>query len=84
MRMVQMMIMWYSGGMKRRLSVAIALIGRPKLVYLDEPSTGQICDAKSKSLHECHIRPGLSCQQECTQRQSMTVTLDARLCELTV
>ncbi|XP_047331214.1 ABC transporter A family member 12-like [Impatiens glandulifera] len=30
----------YSGGMKRRLSVAIALIGNPKVVYLDEPSTG--------------------------------------------
>lgn len=27
----------YSGGMKRRLSVAIALIGDPKLVFLDEP-----------------------------------------------
>ncbi|KAG8366123.1 hypothetical protein BUALT_Bualt17G0043100 [Buddleja alternifolia] len=26
--------------MKRRLSVAIALIGNPKIVYLDEPSTG--------------------------------------------
>lgn len=30
----------YSGGMKRRLSVAIALMGDPKVVYLDEPSTG--------------------------------------------
>ncbi|KAI4336023.1 hypothetical protein L6164_014601 [Bauhinia variegata] len=30
----------YSGGMKRRLSVAIALIGDPKLVILDEPTTG--------------------------------------------
>ncbi|KNA24420.1 hypothetical protein SOVF_016020 isoform A [Spinacia oleracea] len=30
----------YSGGMKRRLSVAISLIGNPKIVYLDEPSTG--------------------------------------------
>lgn len=27
----------YSGGMKRRLSVAIALIGDPKMVFLDEP-----------------------------------------------
>ncbi|RYR08552.1 hypothetical protein Ahy_B05g076286 isoform B [Arachis hypogaea] len=30
----------YSGGMKRRLSVAISLIGDPKLVVLDEPTTG--------------------------------------------
>ena len=30
----------YSGGMKRRLSVAISFIGNPAVVYLDEPSTG--------------------------------------------
>ena len=30
----------YSGGMKRRLSVALALIGNPAVVYLDEPTTG--------------------------------------------
>jgi ABC-type multidrug transport system ATPase subunit len=29
-----------SGGMKRRLSVAIALAGNPLIVFLDEPSTG--------------------------------------------
>ena len=30
----------YSGGMKRKLSVACATIGQPQLVFLDEPSTG--------------------------------------------
>ena len=30
----------YSGGMRRRLSVAISLIGNPKIVFLDEPTTG--------------------------------------------
>ena len=30
----------YSGGNKRKLSVAQALIGDPKIVFLDEPSTG--------------------------------------------
>jgi len=30
----------YSGGMKRKLSVACAIIGNPKIIFLDEPSTG--------------------------------------------
>ena len=30
----------YSGGMKRRLDIALCLMGRPRLIFLDEPTTG--------------------------------------------
>ncbi|MFD2415747.1 ATP-binding cassette domain-containing protein [Amycolatopsis pigmentata] len=30
----------YSGGLRRRLDLAASLIGRPKVLYLDEPTTG--------------------------------------------
>jgi ABC-type multidrug transport system ATPase subunit len=33
-------IKYLSGGMKRRLSIAIATIGDPKVIFLDEPTTG--------------------------------------------
>jgi ABC-2 type transport system ATP-binding protein len=30
----------YSGGMRRRLDLAMTLVGRPRIVFLDEPTTG--------------------------------------------
>jgi len=36
----------YSGGNKRKLSVAIAMIGNPPVVFLDEPSTGMDPEAR--------------------------------------
>ncbi|GAA3704918.1 ABC transporter ATP-binding protein [Nonomuraea antimicrobica] len=35
-----------SGGQKRRLAVALAFAGRPKLVFLDEPTTGLDVEAR--------------------------------------
>jgi len=30
----------YAGGMKRRIDIAMSLVGKPKVIFLDEPTTG--------------------------------------------
>jgi ABC-2 type transport system ATP-binding protein len=40
-----------SGGQKRRLAVALAFVGRPDLVFLDEPSTGLDLDGRHSLWH---------------------------------
>src|SRR5690606_24195498 len=34
------MVAAYSGGMRRRLDIAMTLIGNPLIIFLDEPTTG--------------------------------------------
>ena len=38
----------YSGGMKRRLDIAMRLIGTPEVIYLDEPATGLNPEARTE------------------------------------
>jgi ABC-2 type transport system ATP-binding protein len=41
----------YSGGMRRRLDIAMSLIGNPSVIYLDEPTTGLDPEARIEVWH---------------------------------
>ncbi len=39
----------YSGGMRRRLDIAMSLIGTPQIIFLDEPTTGLDPEARDET-----------------------------------
>jgi ABC-2 type transport system ATP-binding protein len=74
----------YSGGMKRRLDLAIAMIKKPRLMFLDEPTTGldprsrdQLWDTVRRLVDE-GVTVLLTTQylQEADQLADMIVVLD--------
>lgn len=40
-------VLTYSGGMRRRLDIAMSLIGNPSVIFLDEPTTGLDPEARN-------------------------------------
>jgi len=47
-------VLTYSGGMRRRLDIALSLIGDPAIIFLDEPTTG--LDPQSRAMMWAKIK----------------------------
>ncbi len=43
----------YSGGMRRRLDIAMSLIGKPQVIFLDEPTNGLDPEGTHRGLEDC-------------------------------
>ena len=62
----------YSGGMKRRLDVAIGLVHKPRVLFLDEPTTGLDPEARAAMWVEV---------ERLAQQESLTILLTTHYLE---
>ena len=62
----------YSGGMKRRLDIALGLVHRPSVLFLDEPTTGLDPEARAMMWEELATL---------AQRESLTILLTTHYLE---
>ncbi len=62
----------YSGGMKRRLDIAIGLVHRPRILFLDEPTTGLDPEARVAMWHEV---------ERLAEEESLTILLTTHYLE---
>merc|ERR1712087_377429 len=73
----------YSGGNKRKLSVAIAMMGNPPIVFLDEPSTGMDPMARRSMWDFIRSTMGGRCVILTTHSMEECEALCHRLCIMT-
>ena len=62
----------YSGGMQRRLDVALGLVHRPQVLFLDEPTTGLDPEARTELWQEI---------ERLTREEQMTILLTTQYLE---
>ncbi|HEV2590546.1 MAG TPA: ATP-binding cassette domain-containing protein [Gaiellaceae bacterium] len=62
----------YSGGMRRRLDIALGLVHRPRVLFLDEPTTGLDPEARVAMWHEV---------SRLAQAESLTILLTTHYLE---
>ncbi len=61
----------YSGGMRRRLDIAMSLIGNPPVIFLDEPTTGLDPQARVEVWQPSRNSPGRA-RRCCSPRSTWT------------
>jgi ABC-2 type transport system ATP-binding protein len=60
----------FSGGMRRRLDIAMSLIGTPSVIFLDEPTTGFDPEARNEMWRT--IRQLAEAERRCSSRRSIS------------
>ena len=62
----------YSGGMRRRLDIAMSLIGNPSVIFLDEPTTGLDPQSRVEVWHSDQGARGARARRCCSPRSTST------------
>ena len=68
-----------SGGQKRRLSIALAIVGIPRILILDEPTTGIDPENRHKIWEIIHFLRNIKSSDANESPAGMTILLQVRI-----